>query len=171
MYVTDKLILPSGWNRSGWQRWRSAPCLHCPPVPEVSNIQRSGSWYSQGSVPCRGQLRRGWAPHRPGAGPGQVSQAWKYTFIMPTYTLCREYVVSHLVLGQFFEWVTTLGIEDHVRLDLNFRPGSQRCQPVQIICICPDICAFSVLHNRHCADICTICQKCQFEVRKGWQVL
>ena len=30
-----------------------------------------------------------------------------------------------------------------------------------------DICAFSVLHNRHCADICTICQKCQFEVRKG----
>ena len=49
--------------------------------------------------------------------------------------------------------------------------GNQRCQPVQIICICPDICAFSVLHNRHCADICTICQKCQFEVRKGWQVL
>ena len=43
----------------------------------------------------------------------------------------------------------------------------QRCQPVQIICICPDICAFSVLLNRHCADICTICQKCQFEVRKG----
>ena len=42
---------------------------------------------------------------------------------------------------------------------------------MQIICICPDICAFSVLHNRHCADICTICQKCQFEVRKGWQVL
>ena len=47
----------------------------------------------------------------------------------------------------------------------------QRCQLVQTICICPDICAFSVLHNRHCADICTICQKCQFEVRKGWQVL
>jgi len=47
----------------------------------------------------------------------------------------------------------------------------QRPQPVQIICICPDICAFSVLDNRHCADICTICQKCQFEVRKGWQVL
>ena len=22
MYVTDKLILPSGWNCSGWQRWR-----------------------------------------------------------------------------------------------------------------------------------------------------
>ena len=48
---------------------------------------------------------------------------------------------------------------------------TQCCQPVQIICICPDICAFSVLDNRHCADICTICQKCQFEVRKGWQVL
>ena len=43
---------------------------------------------------------------------------------MPTYTLCREYVVSQSVLGQFFEWVTTLGIEDRVRLDLNFRPGS-----------------------------------------------
>ena len=52
-----------------------------------------------------------------------------------------------------------------------YASSNQRCQPVQIICICPDICAFSVLHNRHCADICTICQKCQFEVRKGWQVL
>ena len=124
MYVTDKLILPSGWNCSGWQRWRSAPRLHCPSVPEVSDLQRSGTWFSQGGVPCRGQLRRGWAPHRPGAGPGQVSQAWKYTFTMPTYTLCREYVVSQSVLGQFFEWVTTLGIEDRVRLDLDFCPGS-----------------------------------------------
>ena len=53
----------------------------------------------------------------------------------------------------------------------NVNPHQQFCQPVQIICNCPDICAFSVLHNRHCADICTICQKCQFEVRKGWQVL
>ena len=43
---------------------------------------------------------------------------------MPTYTLCREYVVSQSVLGQFFEWVTTLGIEDCVRLDLDFCPGS-----------------------------------------------
>ena len=43
---------------------------------------------------------------------------------MPTYTLCREYVVSQSVLGQFFEWVTTLGIEDRVRLDLDFCPGS-----------------------------------------------
>ena len=51
------------------------------------------------------------------------------------------------------------------------RRFQQSCQPVQIICICPDICAFSVLHNRHCADICTICQKYQFEVRKGWWVL
>ena len=42
---------------------------------------------------------------------------------------------------------------------------------MQIICICPDICVSSVLNNRHCADICTICQKCQFGVRKGWQVL
>ena len=47
----------------------------------------------------------------------------------------------------------------------------QCCQPVQIICICPDICAFSVLDNRHCADICAFCQKCQFEVEKGRQVL
>ena len=47
----------------------------------------------------------------------------------------------------------------------------QCCQPVQIICICQYNCAFSVLDNGHCADICTICQKCQFEVRKGWQVL
>ena len=31
--------------------------------------------------------------------------------------------------------------------------------------------AFSVLDNRHCADICTICQKCQSEVRRGLQVL
>ena len=38
---------------------------------------------------------------------------------------------------------------------------------MQIICICPDICAFSVLDNRHCADICTICQKCQFEVERA----
>ena len=98
MYVTDKLILPSGWNRSGWQRWHPAPRLYCPVIPEVSDLQRSGSWFSQGGIPCRGQLRRGWAPHRPGAGPGQVSQAWKYTFIMPTYTLCREYVVSQSVL-------------------------------------------------------------------------
>ena len=36
-------------------------------------------------------------------------------FIMPTYTLCREYVVSQSVLGQFFEWVTTLGI-NYIRL-------------------------------------------------------
>ena len=64
MYVTDKLILPSGWNCSGWQRWRSAPRLHCPSVPEVSDLQRSGTWFSQGGVPCRGQLRRGWAHHR-----------------------------------------------------------------------------------------------------------
>ena len=42
----------------------------------------------------------------------------------------------------------------------------QRPQPVQIICICPDICAFSVLDNRHCADICAFCEKCQFEVEK-----
>ena len=42
---------------------------------------------------------------------------------------------------------------------------------MQIICICPDICAFSVLDNRYCADICTICQKCQFEVGKAWPVL
>ena len=42
----------------------------------------------------------------------------------------------------------------------NILMTDQRCQPVQIICICPDICAFSVLYNRHCADICTICQKC-----------
>ena len=47
----------------------------------------------------------------------------------------------------------------------------QRSQPVQIICICPDICAFSVLHHRHLSDICAFCQKCQFEVKKGWQVL
>ena len=47
----------------------------------------------------------------------------------------------------------------------------QRSQQTQIICICPDICAFSVLDNRHLSDICAICQKCQFEVRKGWQVL
>ena len=44
---------------------------------------------------------------------------------MPTFTLCGEYVVSQSVLGQFFEWLTTLGIEDCVRLDLNFRPGSR----------------------------------------------
>ena len=43
---------------------------------------------------------------------------------------------------------------------------SQRSQRVQIICICPDICAFSVLHHRHLSDICTFCQKCQFEVKK-----
>ena len=48
---------------------------------------------------------------------------------------------------------------------------NQRPQPVQIICICPDICAFSVLHHRHLSDICAFCQKCQFEVKKGWQVL
>ena len=42
---------------------------------------------------------------------------------------------------------------------------------MQIICICPDICAFSVLHHRHLSDICAFCQKCQFEVKKGWQVL
>ena len=48
---------------------------------------------------------------------------------------------------------------------------SQRPQPVQIICICPDICAFSVLHHRHLSDICAFCQKCQFEGKKGWQVL
>jgi len=47
----------------------------------------------------------------------------------------------------------------------------QRPQPVQIICICPDICAFSVLHLRHLSDICAFCQKCQFEGKKGWQVL
>ena len=51
------------------------------------------------------------------------------------------------------------------------RPHVQRPQPVQIICICPDICAFSVLHHRHLSDICAFCQKCQFEVKKGWQVL
>ena len=47
----------------------------------------------------------------------------------------------------------------------------QWSRQTQIICICPDICAFSILDNRHLSDICAICQKCQFEVRKGWQVL
>ena len=47
----------------------------------------------------------------------------------------------------------------------------QRLHRVQIICVCADICAFSVLDNRHLADICAICQKCQFEVRKGWKAL
>ena len=57
------------------------------------------------------------------------------------------------------------------RGDINYQSPKQCCQPVQIICICPDICAFSVLDNRHCADICAFCQKCQFEVEKGRQVL
>ena len=30
---------------------------------------------------------------------------------------------------------------------------------------------FSVLDNRHLADICAFCQKCQFEVRKAWNAL
>ena len=47
----------------------------------------------------------------------------------------------------------------------------QRLHRAQIICVCADICAFSVLDNRHLADICAICQKCQFEVRKGWKAL
>ena len=46
----------------------------------------------------------------------------------------------------------------------------QRPQPTQIIWVCPDIWVFSVLHNRHLSDIWVIYQKCQFEVRKGWQV-
>ena len=57
------------------------------------------------------------------------------------------------------------------RHSLSHSVTHQCCQPVQIICICPDICAFSVLDNRHCADICAFCQKCQFEVEKGRQVL
>ena len=47
----------------------------------------------------------------------------------------------------------------------------QRSQQAQIICICADICAFSILDNRHLADICAICQKCQFGVRKAWKAL
>ena len=43
----------------------------------------------------------------------------------------------------------------------------QRPQPVQIICICPDICAFPVIHHRHLSDICAICQKCQFEEKRA----
>ena len=48
---------------------------------------------------------------------------------------------------------------------------SQRLQWTQIIWVCPDIWVFSVLDNRHLADICAFCQKCQFEVRKAWNAL
>ena len=47
----------------------------------------------------------------------------------------------------------------------------QRLQWTQIIWVCPDIWVFSVLDNRHLADICAFCQKCQFEVRKAWNAL
>ena len=59
--------------------------------------------------------------------------------------------------------------DDERRTRKNQKEGRLRqcCQPVQIICICPDICVFSVKDNRHCEDICPICQKCQFEIRKG----
>ena len=46
-----------------------------------------------------------------------------------------------------------------------------RLQWTQIIWVCPDIWVFSVLDNRHLADICAFCQKCQFEVRKAWNAL
>ena len=49
--------------------------------------------------------------------------------------------------------------------------GLQRLQWTQIIWVCPDIWVFSVLDNRHLADICAFCQKCQFEVRKAWNAL
>ena len=48
---------------------------------------------------------------------------------------------------------------------------NQRLQWTQIIWVCPDIWVFSVLDNRHLADICAFCQKCQFEVRKAWNAL
>ena len=50
-------------------------------------------------------------------------------------------------------------------------PIYQRLQWTQIIWVCPDIWVFSVLDNRHLADICAFCQKCQFEVRKAWNAL
>ena len=46
--------------------------------------------------------------------------------------------------------------------------SGQRPQPTQIIWVCPDIWVFSVLGNRLLSDIWVICQKCQFEVSKGW---
>ena len=49
--------------------------------------------------------------------------------------------------------------------------AQQRLQWTQIIWVCPDIWVFSVLDNRHLADICAFCQKCQFEVRKAWNAL
>ena len=49
--------------------------------------------------------------------------------------------------------------------------SKQRLQWTQIIWVCPDIWVFSVLDNRHLADICAFCQKCQFEVRKAWNAL
>ena len=55
---------------------------------------------------------------------------------------------------------------------MNFiRTRTQRLQWTQIIWVCPDIWVFSVLDNRHLADICAFCQKCQFEVRKAWNAL
>ena len=55
-------------------------------------------------------------------------------------------------------------------LNLNFKARfNQRPQPTQIIWVCPDIWVFSSdLENRHLSDIWVICQKCQFEVLKGW---
>ena len=47
----------------------------------------------------------------------------------------------------------------------------QRLHRIQIIWVCSDIWVFSVLDNRHLSDIWVICQKCQFEERKGWKAL
>ena len=54
---------------------------------------------------------------------------------------------------------------------VTFFTSNQRLQWTQIIWVCPDIWVFSVLDNRHLADICAFCQKCQFEVRKAWNAL
>ena len=89
---------------------------------------------------------------------------YKHSAPEPTSSLHSFYAASP-------EWNLFMGLSfcrrEDMMLGILLDRSQQRPQPVQIICICPDICAFSVLHHRHLSDICAFCQKCQFEVKRA----
>ena len=78
---------------------------------------------------------------------------------------------SHLSWDMTSSFGGHLSFESTAFIKASTLHWNQRLHWTQIIWVCPDIWVFSVLDNRHLSDIWVICQKCQFEERKGWKAL
>jgi len=76
------------------------------------------------------------------------------------------------ILRSGWPWINPYGLDGTLwglRAQRQKIPTIQCCQPVQKIC--PDISAFPVLDNRHCADIAPFAKSVNLKFRKGWRVL